>query len=70
MGYTNVVSLAGGYNGWKNAGYAVKVPRVLTPEQLMAGKEAPGERVAVIDHDGYVVGAAVAEHLPGRVNNG
>jgi adenylyltransferase/sulfurtransferase len=33
MGYTNVVSLAGGYNGWKNAGYAVKVPTVLTPEQ-------------------------------------
>lgn len=33
MGYTNVVSLTGGYNGWKNAGYTVKVPTVLTPEQ-------------------------------------
>ncbi len=33
MGYTNVLSLTGGYNGWKNAGFAVKVPTVLTPEQ-------------------------------------
>lgn len=33
MGYTNVVSLMGGFNGWKNAGLAFKVPSVLTPEQ-------------------------------------
>jgi adenylyltransferase/sulfurtransferase len=33
MGYTNVVSVAGGFNGWKNAGYAFSLPRTLTAEQ-------------------------------------
>lgn len=33
MGYTNVISLIGGFNGWKNAGYAFKTPTVLTAEQ-------------------------------------
>ena len=33
MGYTNVVSVAGGFNGWKNAGYAFDLPRTLTNEQ-------------------------------------
>ncbi len=33
MGYTHVVSVAGGFNGWKNAGYPFSVPRSLTPEQ-------------------------------------
>lgn len=33
MGYTNVVSVAGGFNGWKNAGYNFTVPRRLTDEQ-------------------------------------
>lgn len=33
MGYKNVVSVAGGFSGWKNAGYPFEVPRTLTPEQ-------------------------------------
>lgn len=33
MGYTNVISLVGGFNGWKNAGLPFKVPTVLTQEQ-------------------------------------
>jgi adenylyltransferase/sulfurtransferase len=33
MGYTNVVSVAGGFNGWKNAGYAFEVPRIMTDDQ-------------------------------------
>jgi adenylyltransferase/sulfurtransferase len=33
MGYTNVISLIGGFNGWKNSGHAFTVPRVMTPEQ-------------------------------------
>jgi len=33
MGYKNVVSVAGGFNGWKNAGYAFKTPRTLTSQQ-------------------------------------
>jgi molybdopterin/thiamine biosynthesis adenylyltransferase/rhodanese-related sulfurtransferase len=33
LGYTNVWSMAGGFNKWKNEGRAWKAPRTLTPEQ-------------------------------------
>jgi molybdopterin/thiamine biosynthesis adenylyltransferase/rhodanese-related sulfurtransferase len=33
MGYRNVISLIGGFNGWKNAGLPFKVPTVLNQEQ-------------------------------------
>ena len=33
LGYTDVVSLAGGFNGWKNAGQSWHVPATLTPDQ-------------------------------------
>jgi adenylyltransferase/sulfurtransferase len=33
MGYTNVISLIGGFNGWKNASLPFKVPRVLSEAQ-------------------------------------
>ncbi len=33
MGYTNPVSLVGGFNAWKNAGYGFDIPSVLTDEQ-------------------------------------
>jgi len=33
MGYENVISLIGGFNGWKNAGNDFKIPTVLTEEQ-------------------------------------
>ena len=33
MGYTNVVSVAGGFTGWKNAGHPFEIPRTLSPEQ-------------------------------------
>lgn len=33
MGYANVASLAGGYNGWLSAGYPFHLPRVLTDAQ-------------------------------------
>ncbi|MEI7556649.1 molybdopterin-synthase adenylyltransferase MoeB [Candidatus Chlorohelix sp.] len=33
MGYTNVSSMIGGYNAWKNAGYPIAKPRNLTKEQ-------------------------------------
>ncbi|MEW6776077.1 MAG: molybdopterin-synthase adenylyltransferase MoeB [Bdellovibrionota bacterium] len=32
LGYTNVESLAGGFNGWKNAGHKFDVPHFLTAE--------------------------------------
>jgi molybdopterin/thiamine biosynthesis adenylyltransferase/rhodanese-related sulfurtransferase len=33
LGYTDVVSMAGGFNKWKNEGRAWQVPRTLTPDQ-------------------------------------
>jgi adenylyltransferase/sulfurtransferase len=33
MGYNNVISLIGGFNGWKNAGFAFKVPTFLREDQ-------------------------------------
>jgi molybdopterin/thiamine biosynthesis adenylyltransferase/rhodanese-related sulfurtransferase len=33
LGYEDVVSMTGGYTLWKDRGYEVDVPRVLTPEQ-------------------------------------
>src|SRR3954452_3316298 len=33
LGYTNVVSVAGGFNKWKNEGREWSSPRTLTPEQ-------------------------------------
>jgi molybdopterin/thiamine biosynthesis adenylyltransferase/rhodanese-related sulfurtransferase len=33
MGYKNVISLIGGFNGWKNAGFSFKVPTFLNEEQ-------------------------------------
>lgn len=33
MGYTNVASVAGGFGGWKNAGYSFVVPRIMTDDQ-------------------------------------
>jgi adenylyltransferase/sulfurtransferase len=33
MGYADVASVAGGFNGWKNAGYAFEVPRIMSDDQ-------------------------------------
>jgi adenylyltransferase/sulfurtransferase len=33
MGYTNTISLIGGFNGWKNAGFSFKVPTFLSDDQ-------------------------------------
>jgi molybdopterin/thiamine biosynthesis adenylyltransferase/rhodanese-related sulfurtransferase len=33
MGFKNVVSVAGGFSGWKSAGYPFEVPRTLSTEQ-------------------------------------
>jgi len=35
LGYTNVVSMAGGFSAWKRDGFAFDVPTVLTPDQEM-----------------------------------
>jgi dimethylamine/trimethylamine dehydrogenase len=39
------------------------LPHVLTPEQVMAGKRPPGERVVVYDCEGYLAGPGLAEQL-------
>jgi dimethylamine/trimethylamine dehydrogenase len=48
------------------AGADASLPHVLTPEQVMLeGKTPPGERVLVLDADGYFMGAGIAEKLAG-----
>ncbi|MFV0464021.1 MAG: FAD-dependent oxidoreductase [Nostocoides sp.] len=45
---------------------ADRMPNVLTPEQIMAGKEVPGRNVVVLDGDGHFTGFAMAELLADR----
>lgn len=48
-------------------GADASLPHVLTPEQVMVeGKRSPGQRVAVLDYEGYFTGTAIAEHLRGE----
>jgi len=42
------------------------LPHVLTPEDIMEGAQPVGDRVVVVDAEGYVVGAGIAEHLARR----
>jgi dimethylamine/trimethylamine dehydrogenase len=47
-------------------GADASLPHVLTPEQVMLeGKTPPGERVLVLDAEGYFMAAGVAEKLAG-----
>ncbi|MFT4118813.1 FAD-dependent oxidoreductase [Bradyrhizobium sp.] len=43
------------------AGADASLPNVLTPEQIMAGKDVPGRKVVVLDGDGHFTGIAMAE---------
>ncbi len=38
-----------------------RLPHILTPEQIWAGKEIPGKKVAVIDGDGHFMAMALVE---------
>src|SRR6059058_5545045 len=68
-----VVVATGGYwatdglNGATHApipGADASLPHILTPEQIMVdGKQAPGERVVIVDNDGYFMGVSLAEKL-------
>ena len=42
-------------------GADASLPNVLTPEQIMAGKAIPGQKVVVLDGDGRFTGIAMAE---------
>ncbi len=46
-------------------GADAKLPQICTPEQVMAGKNV-GERVVVIDGDGYFTGVGMAEMMADR----
>ncbi len=39
------------------------LPHILTPEQIMSGKEVPGDHVVILDGDGYFVAAGLAEMM-------
>ncbi len=61
---------ADGLNGCSHdviAGADAGLPHVATPEQLMAeGKELPGNRVLIVDNDGYFMGVSLADKLAGE----
>jgi len=42
-------------------GCDASLPNCLTPEQILAGKPIPGERVVVLDGDGHFTGVSMAE---------
>ena len=45
-------------------GADASLPHILTPEQIMVeGKDVPGERVVIVDNDGYFMGVSLAEKL-------
>jgi dimethylamine/trimethylamine dehydrogenase len=45
-------------------GADASLAHILTPEQIMVdGKQAPGERVVIVDNDGYFMGVSLAEKL-------
>src|ERR687885_420886 len=45
-------------------GADASLPHCLTPEQIMVeGKEVPGNRVIIVDNDGYYMGVSLAEKL-------
>ena len=46
-------------------GADASLPEICTPEQIMAGKET-GERVVVLDYEGYYTGVSMAELLADR----
>jgi dimethylamine/trimethylamine dehydrogenase len=44
-------------------GADASLPTVLTPEQIMRGKNVPGKKVVVLDGEGHLTGIAMAELL-------
>ncbi len=64
MGYTNVISLIGGFNGWKNAGYDFKIPTVLNEEQrirysrhLLLNEVGEAGQIKLLDSKVLLIGA-------------
>jgi dimethylamine/trimethylamine dehydrogenase len=47
-------------------GADASLPHVLTPTQVMEGKEVPGKRALILDGDGHFMGIALAELLADR----
>lgn len=64
MGYTDVISLIGGFNGWKNAGLSFKVPTVLDEAQrvrysrhTMLGEIGEEGQLRLLDSKVLLIGA-------------
>ncbi len=64
MGYENPISLIGGFNGWKNAGLAFRVPTVLTDEQqirysrhTMLAEIGEAGQIKLLDSSVLLIGA-------------
>jgi len=64
LGYTDVVSMAGGFNRWKDEGRAWSAPRTLTPEQrnryqrhLLLPEVAEEGQLALLDAKVLLIGA-------------
>jgi sulfur-carrier protein adenylyltransferase/sulfurtransferase len=64
MGYNNVLSLAGGYGGWKNAGYETVKPRTLNAEQqkrysrhLLVPEVGEAGQIRLLDTKVLLIGA-------------
>ena len=64
LGYSNVTSLAGGFNGWKNAGLPFEIPRTLTDAQrnrysrhLLVPEVGEAGQVKLLDSKVLLIGA-------------
>ncbi len=64
MGYKNVISLIGGFNGWKNAGFSFKVPTFLNEEQrirysrhTMLNEVGEAGQIKLLDSKVLLIGA-------------
>jgi len=73
LGYTNVASMTGGITLWKDRGYKVDVPKMLTPEQkerygrhLLLPEVGPEGQAKLLDAKVLLLGAWMAWALPRR----
>jgi adenylyltransferase/sulfurtransferase len=64
MGYQHVISLIGGFNGWKNAGFSFKVPTFLNDEQrirysrhTMLGEVGEAGQLKLLESKVLLIGA-------------
>lgn len=64
MGYSQPISLVGGFNGWKNAGYDFKIPTVLNEDQrirysrhILLNEVGEAGQIKLLDSKVLLIGA-------------